>query len=172
MDYLKNANVKSLETAWVTSWYIRNILTSVSIRERHVEIVWGKKFKTLPIFVINSLQNWRLFQLYSNRIKCIWRETRAGGELLTLSLLLPRACLSTPGKQKKNYVCLRKEKTSTLKLSPTRDGVNIISPRSSLSIPTSIGSSIPPVCHVSPRARSAPSLMLNRKVSIRTLHGL
>ena len=172
MDYLKNANVRSLETAWVTSWYIRNILTSVYIRERHVEIVWGKKFKTLPIFVINSLQNWRLFQLYSNRIKCIWRETRAGGGNCSR---YPYFCLAHASRRlenKKRYVCLRKEKTSTLTLSPTRDGVNIISPRSSLSIPTSIGSSIPPVCHVSPRARSAPSLMLNRKVSIRTLHGL
>ena len=172
MDYLKNANVRSLETAWVTSWYIRNILTSVYIRERHVEIVWGKKFKTLPIFVINSLQNWRLFQLYSNRIKCIWRETRAGGGTVhaihTFASRMPLGAWKT----KKKYVCLRKEKTSTLKLSPTRDGVNIISPRSSLSIPTSIGSSIPPVCHVSPRACGAPSLMLNRKVSIRTLHGL
>ena len=45
----------------------------------------------------------------------------------------------------------------------TIHSVHIISPRSSLSIPTPIGSSVPPIRHMSSSTRSAPSLMLDGK---------
>ena len=45
----------------------------------------------------------------------------------------------------------------------TINSVHIISPRSSLSIPTPIGSSVPPIRHMSSSTRSAPSLMLDGK---------
>ena len=46
--------------------------------------------------------------------------------------------------------------------------IHIISPRTSLSVPTSIGPSILPECQVSSWARSAPSLMLDCKGSVTT----
>ena len=55
---------------------------------------------------------------------------------------------------------------------PTRNKVNIVCPWTTFAIPTFIGSSILPVCQVSSRACSTPSLMLNSKSSVASLGSL